>query len=71
MTKLVKPVRREVRIVAADVVVTLAPEGILFRLKGKRTTYTLPFGYAYLRAAKLAGDKLAADRKAARRRARS
>lgn len=64
------PVRREVRTARGDaLVVTLAPEGMWIREKGRRTAYLMPYGVAYQRAAIMAAD---ADRraKAAARKAR-
>lgn len=63
-------VRREVRTARGDaLIVTLAPEGMWVREKGRRTAYLMPYGVAYQRAATMAAD---ADRraKAAERKAR-
>lgn len=54
MTNLTKPVRR--RVVTAhgtQLVVTLAPEGIVLREPRRRLGYLLPYGVAFVRAADL------------------
>lgn len=72
MTRLTKPVRREV---AAEVqrrptalVVTLTAAGVEFREKGRRTAYLLPYGVGYLKAAGMAADAIRRERKANRAR---
>lgn len=61
-----KPVSRAIALHPGEVViVTLSRTGILFRLKGTRTTYTLPYGIAYQRAAALAADEQRAERRRA------
>jgi hypothetical protein len=63
-------VRREVRTARGQaLIVTLAPEGMWVREKGRRTAFLMPYGVAYQRAAMMAAD---ADRreKAAARKAR-
>lgn len=64
-------VRREVTTTRGEaLVVTLAPEGMWVREKGRRTAYLMPYGVAYQRAAAMAADAdrraKAADRKARR-----
>ena len=44
-----------------NLMVTLAPEGIILREKGTRTEYLLPYGVAFVRGAALKAD---ADRRA-------
>lgn len=61
-----KPVSRAVALHPGEVViVTLSRTGILFRLKGTRTTYTLPYELGYQRAASPAADVLRAERRRA------
>lgn len=51
MIDLNRPVRRRVRThTGAPLVVTLAPEGLYVRQAGKRTTYLLPYGVAFVQA---------------------
>lgn len=53
MTKLTKPVSREIETLnGTRLVVTLSPEGILLREKGRRavSTFLLPYGVAYVDA---------------------
>lgn len=53
-------------------IVTLRPEGLYLREKGRRTSYLLPWGRAYVQAARLAADaKVAAKRAAAKERRQS
>ena len=67
MTKLTKPVRRQIE--QADVVVTLAPEGIYVRQRGKRTTYgPLAYGRLYTQLGRERADEILRARKAARQR---
>lgn len=37
-------------------IVTLVPEGIQLREKGRRTAYLMPYGHAYVGAARLHAD---------------
>jgi len=82
MTRLTKPVTRRVHIPASghrlfggawdasDLVVTLAPEGILLRPYRKRTTFVLPYSRAFDSAARLAADTILAKRLFGRRKSR-
>lgn len=50
-TKLSRPVTRRVETLrGADLIVTLAPEGIRFREPKRRTYFTLPYGSAFMDA---------------------
>ncbi len=53
-TRLDKPVRRRVETATRDLIVSLTPSGIELRETGRRTTYLLPYGVAFVRAAYLA-----------------
>lgn len=54
LTKLTKPVRREVETPAGrTLIVTLTPEGVLYREKRRRTSYLLPHGLAFIDAVRL------------------
>jgi hypothetical protein len=71
MTHLTKPVTRSLISVdrrgnGKNLVVTLAPEGIRFREKGRRTSFLLPYAVGEWTAIKLAADAILRDRKAAR-----
>ena len=50
-----------------ELVIRLAPEGVYLREKGRRTSYLLPYGVAYQRAAAIEGERQARERLAARR----
>ena len=64
-------VRREVRTARnQSLVVTLAPEGMWIREKGRRTAYLMPYGVAYQQAARMAVDAERRERKAKRRAAK-
>ena len=66
MTKLTKPVAREVNCAGpngASLIVTLTPLGITFREKRRRAELLLPYGYAYIRAAMLVADEVRAQRR--------
>lgn len=73
-TIITKPVAREVpyRVrtpkATRPIIATLTVHGIALRAKGTRTTYLLPYGTAWIRAAQLAAAEATAARKAARRR---
>lgn len=58
-TKLTRPVSRELPLVldSTPLVVTLTVAGILFRLKRSKTSFLLPYGLAYQRAAQLEADQ--------------
>lgn len=61
-TKLNKPVTREIATLrGAPLIVTLAPEGIVFREKKHKTRFLLPYGPAFLYAVRL---KVDADKRA-------
>ena len=61
-------VRREVRTTRGQaLVVTLAPEGMWIREKGRRTAYLMPYGIAYQQAARMAVDAARRERKAKRK----
>jgi hypothetical protein len=47
--------------------VTLSPEGMWVREKGRRTAYLMPYGIAYQYAARMAVDAAKRERKAKRR----
>ena len=65
MTPLRKPVTRWVDFGRGPVAVTLDPSGLLtFREKGRRTTFAVPIGAAFVQAV---GRSLAAKRAARRR----
>jgi hypothetical protein len=68
-TPLSKPVARVVRTsgTAPALVVTLTEAGIAFRIKGTRTSYLLPYGVAYTRAATLEADRTLAAKRSGRR----
>lgn len=70
-TPLTKPVRREVTIVTGRTprrfVVSMTPDGVTFREKGRRFTLTLPWSSGLVRAEVLAGQALAAEKKARRK----
>ncbi len=54
MTDLTKPVRRRIRTVSGDVLnVALLPEGIEFREPRRRKSFLIPYGEAFVRAARL------------------
>ncbi len=66
-TKLNKPVTREVTTLrGAPLMVTLAPEGIVFREKKRRMRFVLPYGHGFMSAAKLYVDAERRAKKAAR-----
>ena len=70
MTRLSKPVTRELSPATARdraLVVTLAPEGLRFREKGRRHSWVLPYSRAVLLAARLEADARVAERRAQRR----
>lgn len=70
MTPLSKPVRRSLMTPQGkQLVVTMSPEGLYVREKLRRTSYLLPWGAAYIRAALLHAERERAD-KIARRKAR-
>lgn len=55
MTRLTRPVRREVATLRGmPLVVTLTELGLELREKRRRTSYLLPYGTAYFRAVDLA-----------------
>jgi hypothetical protein len=57
MTDLTKPVTRRVRsLTGADLIVTLLPEGIEFREPRRRKSFLIPYGEAFVRAARLSVD---------------
>lgn len=65
MTTLTRPVRRKVTTLQREpLVVTLLPEGIQLREPRRRTGYLLPYGTAFVHAARLHVD---AQRTRARR----
>lgn len=70
-TPLTKPVAREIPVLAArgqtTMIVTLTEAGIEFRVKGTRTSYLLPYGVAYTRAATLEADRTLAAKRSGRR----
>lgn len=69
MTQLRKPVIREVSATVRDagrvrpLVIRLIDAGLELRQKGCRTTYLLPYGVAWIKAAQLAADARRAERK--------
>lgn len=67
-TKLTKPVRRETDVThdGRPIIVAMSSEGIVLREKGRRTTYTLPYRYAFVQAARLHADAKLAAKRAAR-----
>lgn len=63
-----RPVRREVRTArGAALIVELGPHGITLREKRRRTSFLLPYGVAFQRAAALAAEAARAERAALRR----
>ncbi len=67
MTKLTKPVSREVAVpMRGAIVVTLTLHAIVFRRKGTRMRWTLPYGSAIHRAEWLAADAIRARKNLAR-----
>ena len=51
MTRLTRPVTREVATLSgSSLIVTLSPEGVVFREKRRRTRFLLPYGVAFLEA---------------------
>jgi hypothetical protein len=71
MTKLTRPLRREVSSLHhGPLIVLLTEEGLYLRQKGRRMKYLLPYGRAYQNAASLEADRQRAERKAKRKRKR-
>lgn len=69
MTRLTRPVRREVMSLHhGPLVVTLAEEGVYLRQKGRRTKFLIPYGVAYQRAVALTVDASRREKKARTRR---
>jgi hypothetical protein len=67
-TPLTRNVAREVvRAGTKPLIVTLTLAGVQFRVKGTRTSYLLPYGVAYTRAAHLEADQMIRSRRARRR----
>lgn len=53
-TRLTRPVRREIATPRhGALIVTIAPEGLYYREKGRRTPFLLPHGVAFQRAVDL------------------
>lgn len=72
MTTLSKPVRRKVSTLRGEQpVVTLLPEGIQIREPRRRTAYLLPYGVAFVYAARLHVDAERRQKSAARKAKRS
>lgn len=73
MTPATKPVTRLTTTLVRDrsrtrqLVVTIAPEGVYYRLKGTRTAYLQPHADGYYHAAKLEGDRVRRERMAERK----
>lgn len=64
-TRLTKEVRREIETPRhGPLVVSLAPEGIRFREKGRRKSYLLGHGFAYQMAVKMQINAESAERRA-------
>lgn len=71
MTRLAKEVRREIESSGQALIVSLTPEGLMLREKGRRKSFgPLPYGWLYLQAAKLEADSLRAQRRHRRARAK-
>lgn len=71
MTKLRRPVRREVASLHhGPLVVTLTEEGLYLREKGRRTAYLMPYGTAYQQAVQLKVQHDRQERKRQRGRGR-
>lgn len=67
-TPLTKPLRREVASLHhGALIVTLAPEGVYFREKRRRTSYLLPYGVGFQRAVQLIVDQQRRERDAQRK----
>jgi hypothetical protein len=67
-TALTKPVRREVASLHhGALIVTLAPEGVYFREKRRRTSYLLPYGVGFQKAVGLVVEQQRRERDAARK----
>lgn len=67
-TRLTKPVARVVETPRhGAIVVTLAPEGIVFREKGRRRSYVLDHGAAFQRAVSIAVEAEKREKRARRR----
>lgn len=70
ITQMGRPVRRRVSSAyGTALVVTMQPEGLYVKEYGRRTSYLLPWGAAFVYAARLAADRRRAE-KAAERNAR-
>lgn len=62
-TKLTKPIAREVTVRHHEpMIVTLTESGVQFRTKGRRTSYLLPYGLAFQRAATIEADAARGER---------
>jgi hypothetical protein len=72
MIAIAKPVRRRVFDAHhGELVVTMKPEGLEVRLKGKRTTYgPISYGFVFLTGARMRAEEIRKHRRANRRRPR-
>lgn len=72
MIAIAKPVRRRVYDAHhGELVVTMKPEGIEVRQKGRRTTYgPVTYGFVFLTGARIRAEQDRKQRRANRRRAR-
>lgn len=63
-----RPVRRKVTSAyGKKLVATVTPEGLYVREHRRRTSYLLPWGHAFVQAAKLAADRIRAEKAAERK----
>lgn len=68
MTHLTKSVRREAHTSYGPIIITLAPEGIYTREKGRRTTYgPIALGKIHTLGAQMKADEIRRARAAARK----
>ena len=67
-TRITKAVSREICVAGyvTPMIITLTAAGVTYRFKGSRTTYLLPHGLAFQRAATLEADRRRSDRGGAR-----
>lgn len=66
-TRLDRPVRRRVETASRDLVVTMTAAGLELREAGRRTSYLLPWGAAFLRAASLTAQAEVAEKRRAKK----